>query len=232
MSSLTDLSDTLSRSALFAGIEKEKLSGILSFGHHRVCESGVMLFREGESALRSYLVLGGCLKLTKLHEEGKEAIVRYVNPGEITAAVSVSNGRTYPVTARSVGPSEVVGWGRETMLELMTAHPQLAINMLRAAVERLDDIQKRYLELCAERVEQRIARALLRIMKQSGRKTDKGILIAFRISRQELADYTGTTLYTVSRTLSNWEKKGWIASGRERIVVADPHALVTFAETG
>jgi CRP-like cAMP-binding protein len=77
-------------------------------------------------------------------------------------------------------------------------------------VERLDDIQSRYLELRAERVEKRIARALLRIMKQSGRKTDEGILIDFRISRQALADYTGTTLYTVSRMISNWEKKGWI----------------------
>ena len=82
-----------------------------------------------------------------------------------------------------------------------------------------------------ERVEQRIARSLLRIMKQSGRKTEEGILIDFRLSRQDLADYTGTTMYTVSRTLSSWEQRGWIVSGRERIVVANPHALVTFAET-
>ena len=118
------------------------------------------------------------------------------------------------------------------MLNLMAAYPRIAINLLCTVVERMDDIQSRYLELRAERVEQRIARALLRIMKQSGRKTGQGVLIDFRLSRQDLADYTGTTLFSVSRTLSNWEKKGWIASGRERIVVADPHALVTFAETG
>ncbi|MFP3928299.1 MAG: Crp/Fnr family transcriptional regulator, partial [Desulfobacteraceae bacterium] len=83
-----------------------------------------------------------------------------------------------------------------------------------------------------ERVERRIARALLRIMRQSGRKSERGILIDFRLSRQDLADYTGTTLYTVSRTLSIWEKKGWVESGRQRIVVTDPHALVDFAEEG
>jgi CRP-like cAMP-binding protein len=232
MNGQTSFPDTFNRADLFAGIDKEKLSDIFSFGHRRICESGVTLFREGNPALQSYLVLKGRLKLSKLHEDGKEAIVRCINPGEITAAVSVSNEKNYPVTAQAVGPSEVVGWDRKTMLELMTAHPRLAINMLRAAVERLDDIQSRYLELCVERAEQRIARALLRIMKQSGRKTDKGILIDFRLSRQDLADYTGTTLYTVSRTLSNWEKKGWIASSREQIVVADPHALVTFEGTG
>jgi len=232
MSSRADFSDTFSRSDVFAGIEKERLPGIIDLGRKRVLESGATLFREGDPALQSYLVLRGRLKLSKLHEDGKEVIVRYIEPGQITAAASVFNEKDYPATAQAVGPSEAVGWSRETMIELMTAHPRLAINMLRAAVERLDELQSRYLEMSAERVEQRIAKALLRIMTQSGRKTDEGILIDFRHSRQDLADYTGTTLFTVSRTLSNWEKRGWIASGRERIVVVAPHALVTFAETG
>ena len=151
---------------------------------------------------------------------------------EITYAVSVFKGKDYPVTAQAIGPSEAIGWDRETMLELITTFPQIAINLLGTVIERLDDIQSRYLELQTERVEQRVARALLRIMKQAGRRTDEGILIDFRLSRQDLADYTGTTLYTVSRTLSRWEKMGWVKSGRERILVADPHAIVTFAETG
>ncbi|MBN2438751.1 MAG: Crp/Fnr family transcriptional regulator [Deltaproteobacteria bacterium] len=232
MDSQIHLTDIFSRSDLFVGIDEDKLSDIFSFGDRAVYEWGETLFREGDPAAKSYLVLKGRFKLSKLHEDGKEAIVRYINPGEMTAAVSVFKGKNYPATAQAVGPSEVVGWNRETMLEIMTANPQIAINLLGLVVERLDDIQNRYLELQAERVEQRLARALLRIMKQSGRRTDEGILIDFRLSRQDLADYTGTTLYTVSRTLSSWEKKGWVRSGRERIIVADPHALVSFAETG
>lgn len=224
--------DTFSRSDLFVDIEEGNLSDIFRFGHQWVCESGVTLFREGSPALHSYLVVKGRLKLSKLHEDGKEAIVRYINPGEITAAVSVFHGKDYPATAQAVGLSEVVGWDRETMLEIMAAYPQIAINLLGTVVERLHDVQSRYLELQAERAEQRIARSLLRIMKQSGRKTDAGILIDFRLSRQDLADYSGTTLYTVSRILSSWEQRGWIVSGRERIVVTDSHALVTFAEIG
>ncbi|HQO64278.1 MAG TPA: Crp/Fnr family transcriptional regulator, partial [Syntrophorhabdus sp.] len=104
------------------------------------------------------------------------------------------------------------------------------VNMLGVAFDRLQDLQARYLELFAEQVEQRIARALLRIMRQSGRKTNEGILIDFPLSRQGLADYTGTTVYTVSRVLSAWEKKGWVISRRERITVSDPHALVLFTE--
>lgn len=223
---------TFSRSALFSGIAAEKHAEILNSGRRTLLESGETLFFEGDPAVRCYGVQRGRLKLGKLHEEGREAIVRYIHPGEITAAVAVFCAKDYPATAVAVGPSEVISWDRKTILELMTAYPPLAINMLRTALERLDDIQNRYLELQAERVEQRIARAVLRIMRQSGRKTEEGVLIDFRLGRRDLADYTGTTLYTVSRALSNWEKKGWVASGRERIVVTDPHALVAFAETG
>jgi len=226
------LTDTFSRSDLFAGMAEDKTREIIGFGNRRVCPSGEMLFHEGTPAAACYLVLSGRFKLSKLHEDGKEAIVRYIQPGEMTAAVSVFKAKDYPVTAQAVSASDVVGWNRKTMLQLMAAYPQIAINLLAMVVERLDDIQSRFLELQAERVEQRIARSLLRIMKQSGIKTKKGILIDFRLSRQDLADYTGTTLYTVSRTISGWEKKGWIRSGRERIIITDPHALVTFVETG
>ncbi|MBN1849850.1 MAG: Crp/Fnr family transcriptional regulator [Deltaproteobacteria bacterium] len=232
MNNQIDFSDIFSRSGWFVGFEEDKLPDIFSFGHRRVYESGVTLFREGDHATKSYMVLKGRLKVSKLHEDGREAIVRYINPGEMTAAVSVLKGKDYPVTAQAIGPSEALEWDRETMLNLMNTYPRIAINLLGIVVERLDDIQTRYLELQTERVEQRIARSLLRIMRQSGRKTSEGILIDFRLSRQDLADYTGTTLYTVSRTLSRWEQKGWTVSSRERIVVTNPHALVSFAETG
>jgi len=232
MSDNTHYSDTFPRSDLFAGIAMEKQTDILSRGHRIVFKSGETLFREGDPALSCYFVLNGRLKMSKLHEQGKEAIFRYINPGELIAAIAVFRGKDYPVTAEAIGAAEVVGWGKETMLKLMLEYAPLAVNMLQAVIDRIDELQTRYLELFAEQVEQRVARALLRIMKQSGRKTNDGILIDFRLSRQELADYTGTTLYTVSRTLSSWEKSGWIKSGRERITVTDPHALVTFAEKG
>ena len=80
-----NFSDTFSQSRLFAGIEKDKISGIFRFGHRLGYESGAVLFHEGDPALRCYLLVKGRLKLSKLHEDGKEAIVRYITPGEMTA---------------------------------------------------------------------------------------------------------------------------------------------------
>lgn len=224
------ITNSLSLSSFLYDVAEKFHAYIFDRGERIHVKKGEILFYEGNPAHRCYLVLKGRLKLTKLHEQGKTVVVRYVNPGELTAAIAVFKEKNYPVTAEAADAVEVIGWSKQAMMDLMAEFPQLALNMLRVVVDRLDDVQNRYLELYAEQVEQRIARALLRLMQQAGRKTDEGILIDLRLSRQELAEYAGTTLYTVSRALSAWEKKGWVISRREHITVSDPHALVLFAE--
>jgi CRP/FNR family transcriptional regulator, nitrogen oxide reductase regulator len=87
-------------------------------------------------------------------------------------------------------------------------------------------MNERIIEMATQQVEQRIAHAVLRLINQSGRKTDDGIEIAFPITRQDLSEMTGTTLHTVSRLLSAWEKAGFVKSERRKIVVTKPHQLV------
>ena len=75
-----------------------------------------------------------------------------------------------------------------------------------------------------------MARTLLRLARQTGQRTDEGVLLDLPLSRQDLGEMTGTTLYTVSRIVSSWEQQGFVQTGRERIVIRDPHGLVTIAE--
>jgi CRP/FNR family transcriptional regulator, nitrogen oxide reductase regulator len=223
-------SNSSSQVNFLEGIPESQHAGLMGYGIRISLKSGQILFRQGDPARLCYLILRGRLKLAKLHEMGKEAIVRYIAPGELTAAVSVFREKTYPVTAEATGSVEVVGWDRQTMTKLLLDNPQMALNMLRIVIEHVDELQERYLELTAERVERRVARAILRIMKKSGRKTETGMELDLSLSRKDLADYTGTTLYTVSRILSTWKTNGWIHSGRERITILDPHSLVLLAD--
>ena len=90
-------------------------------------------------------------------------------------------------------------------------------------------MQARYRELATERVEQRVANALIRLAGQSGTKSSKEAGIELFFSRQDVAEMTGSTLYTVSRLLSEWERQGIIEAGRERIKILKPHDLVKIA---
>jgi CRP-like cAMP-binding protein len=56
------------------------------------------------------------------------------------------------------------------------------------------------------------------------------VQIDFPISRQDIAEMTGTTLYTASRVLSSWDERGLVESGRQRIIIRDPHKLFMLAE--
>jgi len=232
MAIITNISDSLHRSEIFKDLTRDQYADLISKGRNIKLQPKNILFRQDDSADSCFLVNRGRLKLTKLNEQGKEVILRYIGSGELTAAIAVLKDWTYPVTAESIDETEVTGWDKPTMTGLMRRYPDIAINLLGIILERIDDIQHRYLEVCTENVDQRIARSLLRIMRRAGSKSPEGIRIDIPLSRQNIADYSGTTLYTVSRTLSAWEKKGWVASGREQILITDPHALVQFAESG
>jgi len=231
MKTALNIEKIFNQSNFFNGISVSYVADILKAGTIRILKTNDILFHQGDPATRIYLVLEGQLKLTKLHEAGKEAIIRYICPGELMATVTVLKKGEYLVTAEVVSKTKVIGWGRQTILDLMNRYPQIAINMLCIVLERIDDMQRRYLELSAEHAEQRIARSLLRIMQHAGQKLQDGIHVNFPITLKELAEYNGTTLYTVSRTLSAWRKKGWIKSRRNHITITDPHQLVLLVES-
>ena len=142
--------------------------------------------------------------------------------------VALSN-TIYPLSAEAVADSLALRWNYDATIQLMERFPLLALNGMRLVANRFQELQNRYRELATERVERRVARALLRLVRQTGRRSEGGVLIDLPLTRQDLGEMTGTTLYTVSRILSSWEQRGIIKAGRS-IIVYKPHVLVTIAE--
>lgn len=224
------LLDLLGGSKLFHGIEREVLAEVVACARERRIEAEGAVFREGEPAAWFCVVVTGRLKLTQVGPDGSEVILRFVSPGEATAALAAFEGAVYPATAWAESGTRMLVWSRETVRALLRRHSALALNALELVSDRLREVQERFRELATERVARRIARALLRLVRQAGRKVEGGVLIDMPLSRQNLAEMTGTTLFTVSRVLSEWESLGIIASGRERVVIRRPHGLVAIAE--
>ena len=112
----------------------------------------------------------------------------------------------------------------------MDRYPRIALNSLRIMARQIRIFQNRVRDLSTKRVEIRIARVVLRLAHQSGKKIDEGVLIDLPLSRQDLAEMAGTTLYTASRVLREWDKKEIIHSKRQKIVIRYPHGLVSIAE--
>jgi CRP-like cAMP-binding protein len=115
-------------------------------------------------------------------------------------------------------------------MNLAERFPRIALNAMKIMAGQIREFQNRVRELSTQRVERRIARTILRLARRSGRKIDQGILVDLPLSRQDIAEMTGTTLYTVSRVLSDWEGRGLVQSERQRVIITYPHGLVSLAE--
>jgi len=215
---------------LFAGLSADELDAVLQEARSiRVPKNG-HVFEQGEDAHSFFVLLHGHVRATKVTPAGEQIVVRYVGPGE-TLGVAMAIGLSrYPATATAVDDSIVLAWPTAAWPRLVERYPALATNTLQTVGARLQETHSRVIEMSTQQVEQRVAHALLRLAKQSGRKVENGVQIDFPISRQDIAQMTGTTLHTVSRLLSGWEQKGLIESGRQRIVLREPHQLVVLAD--
>ena len=215
---------------LFAHLSADALDDVLREARavHHAKDRNV--FEQGGEAHSFFVLLNGHVRASKTTPGGQQVIVRYVAPGEVFGVAMAIGLAHYPATATAVDDSVVLVWPSAAWPRLIEKHPALATNTLQTVGERLQDTHTRVIEMSTQQVERRVAHALLRLTQQAGRKIATGIEIDFPISRQDIAEMTGTTLFTVSRILSAWEQQGLIDGGRQQIVICDPHKLFTLAE--
>jgi CRP-like cAMP-binding protein len=223
-------SEQLAAVPLFRGLSAEALARIRSPAHPIAIDAGDRFFSEGEEADGFFVLIGGRVKLTQLTPEGHQVVLRIVGAGEAFGGAGAFGDATYPIGAEAVEPAAALVWSSAAMRRLLEAEPGVAVNAVQFVANRLHDLQRRYRQLMTERVERRVARALLRLISEAGRRVDTGVEIDFPVSRQDIAEMTGTTIFTVSRLLSTWETRGIIRGGRQRIVLVAPQALVALAE--
>lgn len=216
--------------ALFEGLPDSGLEGAIALSRREKLDKGAVLFHQGDAATAFHLILAGRLQVGQTTPDGQHVIIRYLGPREIAGCVAVCGGIPYPATATAVEDCWLLSWRRQGIADLAERFPLIALNAMRIMGGRATELQQRLREMQTERVERRIAHALGRLVVQAGRRTPEGIEIDFPLSRQDLAEMAGTTLHTVSRTLSAWEGAGIVLAGRQRVVIAQPHALVVIAE--
>lgn len=225
-----ELLPLLGKIELFEGLNERELDAILTEARELHFAEGSFLFYQDDPAERVFIVKSGRIKLTQLADDGQQVLMRVMTPGMLFAAISLVQGAVYPVTAEAAADSEVLYWSQDSMLAMVQRFSRLALNALKIVAGNLREFQNRYRELATERVERRLARNVLRLASQTGRKTDEGVLLDLPLTRQDLAEMSGTTLFTVSRILSAWESQGLVQAGREKLLIRFPHGLVRIAE--
>ncbi|RYH10433.1 Crp/Fnr family transcriptional regulator [Tropicimonas sp. IMCC6043] len=214
----------------FSRLDRQQIREILNQATSRRYEEGAEIFREGHDAERFFLLLDGYLRVIRTTPGGDQIIVLHISPGQLFGIAPALQRTTYPATAVAAAESIALSWPVRLWHPFITTYEGFATESYKTLGRRLGEIQTTLTEMATQAVEQRVAAVLLRMVNQSGQKTGEGIAIGFPVTRNNISEMTGTTLHTVSRLLSAWEKDGIVRSTRKRIVVTDPHRLVMIGE--
>lgn len=206
--SASDVEQMIRGVVVFWSASDEEIRMILRLGLQRAVEEGGHFFFQDEPASHLYTLLSGRAKLCQITADGQQVNMRTIYPGQLFGAIGVvETGTNYPACAEALENSVAFAVSSSALQRFLEQRPHLAFGFLKLMTSYIQEMQQRYREMATEKVEQRIARVLLRLAGQAGKSGQGGIVIELSFSRQDLAEMAGTTLYTVSRTLSNWENR-------------------------
>jgi CRP-like cAMP-binding protein len=210
----------------FSQLDPGHIRAILDQASARRYDIGSAIFEEGHEAERFFMLLDGYIRVVRISPQGEQVIALHIPSGQLFGIARALGRDTYPATAITAAESLALSWPTRLWDQFVADYPGFATETYKTVGNRIGEMNTRIMEMATLQVEQRVAHALLRLINQTGRKVAGGIEIDFPITRQDLSEMTGTTLHTVSRMLSAWEKQGLVSSQRKRITVCDPHQLV------
>jgi CRP/FNR family transcriptional regulator len=217
--------ELLAHTPIFRRLKPEDRARVAAVSHTSTYGRGDVIFGEGEPSDSFYVVTSGRVKVSKLTPGGKEVILEIFGIGDPLGAVAVYEGFPFPATATALEDTTCVLIPRREFFVLLEQHPTLVRGLLLGLTTRLVELTNRLAELTGTRVEGRLARLLLKLADQSGQRTPRGEWIPMALSRQELADLTGTTIETAIRVMSRWSKQNIVQTEKDGFVIVDRNAL-------
>lgn len=216
--------------APFSRLTPAQLHTILDQASVQRYDEGTCIFHEGDPAERFFMLLDGCLRVVRVTPGGEQVTALHIPAGQLFGIARALGRVTYPASAIAAAQSLALSWPMRLWDSYSAEYDGFAATTYKIVGARIEEMNMRMIEMATQQVEQRVANAVLRLVNLAGRKVEGGIEIDFPITRQDLSELTATTLHTVSRLLSAWERQGLIESRRKRIKVCDPHGLVLIAQ--
>lgn len=208
--------------ALFAGVSPSDCREIVSLSGECKFSRGQTVFQEGDPVRNVFLLTSGNAKITRFGDNGTKVILRLVGHGELVDMIGFSEQSNHCSTAEALSNSTAFVWDTKVFETITIRFRVVRRNLLHIVSERLQELEERYREVSLEKVSTRLSRQLVRLFTQ-GRRTNGTNEI--NLSREELAQLIGTTLFTVSRLLSEWTERGVVRARRQTVSVQDMEAL-------
>lgn len=206
---------------IFVGLDDGELSKMLQVASRHKFKKDTVVFFEEEAGESFFVIERGRVKVSRLSNAGKEIILAILRQHDFFGEMSVLDNAPRSATVIALEDTELVKIRRSDFMKVLNHHPEIAIKMLSTFSERLRKANEKIGNLALLDVYGRVARVLLDLAKEQGTTRSDGLVSLRRPTHQEIANTIGTSRETVSRTLSDLQRRGYIDIAGKMILIKE-----------
>ncbi len=225
-----EAADLLRVLPVFGALSPEDLADLAAQCRSDTFRAGEMIFHQGDPCTRIWLIHQGQVKIVLHDQAGREVVPEILSDGEPFGGGTIFLANQ-PASAQALTDVATLSFSCELYISFLLEHPKATLSLIRMLAARLQSFMAMN-ALAGERVERRLAHILLKLANRAGQPDREGILITLPLSRQDLADMSGTTIETAIRIMSRFRAEGLVKTRRGGfIVLLDEEGLQQLART-
>ncbi len=224
-----DRRELLKGVSIFSSLDARELDLLIQATTTRKLKAKEVLFRKGDPGNQLFGILTGSLKVTAVGSDGKDVVFGLMRPGEVLGEIALLDGEPRSATVVAVEATTLVTLHRRDFVPFLERHPQATIGLAAILAARVRRLSERAEDRQTMPLPARIAKRLIALADEHGKRPIVGGPVEVRLPQQDLADLVGTTRESVNKHLRVWEEAGIVALGRGRVVLAQPKLLEQIA---
>jgi CRP/FNR family transcriptional regulator len=210
---------------LFAALDPEAAEALYGAMTTRTVPKGHVVFHEGDTGDRLFVVLEGKVKISRRSSDGRENLLSVLGPGEMFGELSLFDPGARTATATAVTTSRLASFDHDDLRPWLAGRPEVAAHLLRALAQRLRRTNEAMADLVFSDVPGRVAKALLELAEKFGDTDGETVLVQHDLTQEELAQFVGASRETVNKALSEFVSRGWIRLEGRAVVLLDMERL-------
>jgi CRP/FNR family transcriptional regulator, cyclic AMP receptor protein len=201
------------------------VDALRALGRPRRFRVGEALFHERSAGDAVLIVTSGRVKLSRVTESGREAMLGIREPGELIGEMSALDGGPRSATATALEPVEVIAVSSEAFTAFLDRTPSVALVLARMIARRLRDADSKRTEYVGQDTVGRVCSRLLELADRFGEAEADGVHVELAITQEELAGWTGSSREAVIRALRTLRELGWIETRRRGVTLVEVEQL-------
>ncbi|MEN1680183.1 MAG: Crp/Fnr family transcriptional regulator [Planctomycetota bacterium] len=215
----------LKQCGLFQRLTPQELAPLESQCRTRQFARGAPIYLPADQANGVLLLTTGRAKICSFTEEGKQAILAFIDPGELFGELALFGGGEREEYAEAVEKSTVILMPGDAVNQLVHRHAGLALGVTKLIGLRRKRIERRLKYLLFRSNRERLISLLLELADQYGKPAEDGLRLGIKLSHQDLASIIGSTRETVTVILGELQDEGLLTIGRRRITLISRERL-------